>query len=328
MVNLAASYLGLNLINPIIVASSRLTSQLDGLKKSEDAGAGAVVLKSIFEEQIESDSNSMIKGMDDFAVHADAYDFFTNSSKDYYIDRYLELVEQAKKALSIPVIASINCLRPGSWLEYAHRFQEIGADALEMNMFILPSNSVETGREIEQKYIDLIKNLKNRLVIPLALKLGTYFSGMANFMKQLDDSGISGLVLFNRYYKTDIDIENLNFRAGKIISVKEESAVPLQWTALMSGELSCDICGNTGIYSGETIIKFLLAGASAIQICSSIMTEGYTVIGKMKETIENWMESKNYTSINDFSGILCQETHDDPEIWERSQYVKAVCGIS
>ena len=185
MVNLAASYLGLNLINPIIVASSRLTSQLDGLKKSEDAGAGAVVLKSIFEEQIESDSNSMIKGMDDFAVHADAYDFFTNSSKDYYIDRYLELVEQAKKALSIPVIASINCLRPGSWLEYAHRFQEIGADALEMNMFILPSNSVETGREIEQKYIDLIKNLKNRLVIPLALKLGTYFSGMANFMKQI-----------------------------------------------------------------------------------------------------------------------------------------------
>ncbi|NQT60073.1 MAG: dihydroorotate dehydrogenase-like protein [Bacteroidetes bacterium] len=328
MANLSTSYLGLNLTNPIIVASSRLTSQLDGLKKSEDAGAGAVVLKSIFEEQIEHDSNSMINGMDEFAVHTDAYDFFNNSSKDYYIDRYLELVEQAKKSLSIPVIASVNCLNSGSWLDYAHRFQEVGADALEMNMFIVPSNVAETSSEVEQKYLNLIKNLKNRLEIPLALKMGTYFSGMANFMNQLDTIGLNGLVLFNRYYKTDIDIENLSLKAGKIFSVEEESAVPLQWTALMSGELSCDICGNTGIYSGETIIKFLLAGASAVQLCSSVMIEGYDIIGKMKETIENWMERKSYTFISDFSGILCQEKYDNPEIWERSQYIKAVCGIS
>jgi len=328
MANLSTSYLGLNLTNPIIVASSRLTAQLDGLKKSEDAGAGAVVLKSIFEEQIEYDSNTMINGMDEYAAHTDAYDFFNNSSKDYYIDTYLELVEQAKKSLSIPVIASVNCRDSGSWLDYAHRFQEVGADALEMNMFIVPSNISESSSEVEQKYLNLIKNLKNRLNIPLALKMGTYFSGMANFMNQLDTMGLSGLVLFNRYYKTDIDIESMNLKAGKIISVEEESAVPLQWTALMSGELSCDICGNTGIYSGETIIKFLLAGAAAVQICSSVMTGGYDIIGKMTEIIENWMERKNYSSISDFSGKLCQENYENPDIWERSQYIKAVCGIS
>ena len=328
MVNLTTSYLGLNLNNPIIVASSRLTSQLDGLKKCEDAGAGAVVLKSIFEEQIEYDSNSMINGMEEYAAHTDAYDFFNNSSKDYYIDRYLELVEQAKQSLSIPVIASVNCLKAGSWLDYAHRFQEVGADALEMNMFIVPSNRAETSNEVEQKYLNLIKSLKNRLNIPLALKMGTYFSGMANFMNQLDTLGLSGLVLFNRYYKTDIDIESMSLKAGKITSVEEESAVPLQWTALMSGELSCDICGNTGIYSGETIIKFLLAGAAAVQICSSVMTGGHEILGRMKEIMVNWMERKNYTSINDFKGMLCQETFDNPEIWERSQYIKAVCGIS
>ncbi len=328
MVNLTTSYLGLKLNNPIIVASSRLTSHLDGLKKCEDAGAGAVVLKSIFEEQIEYDSNSMIDGMDEFAVHADAYDFFNNSSKDYYIDRYLELVEQAKKSLSIPVIASVNCLNAGSWLDYAHRFQDVGADALEMNMFIVPSNSAETSKEVEQKYLNLIKSLKNRLNITLALKMGTYFSGMANFMNQLDILGLSGLVLFNRYYKTDIDIENMSLKAGKILSVEEESAVPLQWTALMSGELSCDICGNTGIYSGETIIKFLLAGAAAVQICSSVMTGGYDILGKMQETMVNWMERKNYSSISEFKGMLSQEKLDKPEVWERSQYIKAVCGIS
>jgi dihydroorotate dehydrogenase (fumarate) len=328
MAKLSTSYLGLNLTNPIIVASSRLTSQLDGLKKSEDAGAGAVVLKSIFEEQIEHDSNSMIDGMDEYAAHTDAYDFFNNSSKDFYIDRYLELVEQAKKSLSIPVIASVNCLNSGSWLDYAHRFQEVGADALEMNLFIVPSNIKETSVEIEQKYINLIKSLKSRLNIPLALKMGTYFSGMANFMNKMDTIGLSGLVLFNRYYKTDIDIENMSLKAGKIISVKEESAIPLQWTALMSGELSCDICGNTGIYSGETIIKFLLAGAAAVQICSSVMTGGYDIIGKMKETLVNWMERKDYSSISDFKGMLCQENFENPEIWERSQYIKAICGIS
>lgn len=328
MANLTTTYLGLKLTNPIIVASSRLTSQLDGLKKSEDAGAGAVVLKSIFEEQIDHDSSSMIDGMDEYAAHTDAYDFFNNSSKDYYIDSYLELVEQAKKSLSIPVIASVNCLNSGSWLEYAHRFQEVGADALEMNMFIVPANRGETSNEVEQKYLNLIKSLKNRLNIPLALKMGTYFSGMANFMSQLDTIGLSGLVLFNRYYKTDIDIESLSLKAGKIISVEEESAVPLQWTALMSGELSCDICGNTGIYSGETIIKFLLAGAAAVQVCSSVMTGGYAIIGKMNETIETWMERKNYSSISDFKGLLCQEKFGNPEVWERSQYIKAVCGIS
>ncbi len=236
MGNLKTSYMGLALDNPIIVGSSRLTSQLDGIKKSEDAGAGAVVLKSLFEEQIEHDATAMIEGYDEFADHADAFAFFANSSKDYYIDTYLELVEQARKAVDIPVIASVNCIHPGSWLEYADRFQKVGADALELNMFIMPSQVTDGGHEIEQRYIDLIRRLEARISIPLAVKIGYHFSGMANFLSQLDkDLQVAGLVLFNRYYKTDIDIEAMQLKAGKIISVEEEASLPLQWTAPCKG---------------------------------------------------------------------------------------------
>ncbi len=327
MADLSTKYLGLALNNPIIVSSSRLTYQLKGLIKSEEAGAGAVVLKSIFEEQIESDSRSMISGIDD-SGHADAYDFLANSSKDYYIDRYLELVEQAKRKLSIPVIASVNCVNQGSWLDYADRFQDVGADALEINVFIVPSKAGVSSAEIEQRYLDLISAIISRVSIPVAVKLGFHFSGLAHVMKRIDELGAAGLVLFNRYYRPDIDIEKLEPKAGDIVSTEVESALSLQWTALLSGQLSCDICANTGIHSGQAVIKHLLAGAKAVEICSTIMKSGYGVIGRMTEDIAAWMERKGYASLSECIGLLNASAAGQSELWERSQYIKAVTGIS
>lgn len=328
MADLSTRYMGMDLKNPIIIGSSRLTSTLEGVKACEGSGAGAVVLKSIFEEQIEADSSSMIQGLDDLSVHADAYDFFHQTSKDHYIDTYLELVEQAKKSVSIPVIASVNCVNPGSWLDYSHRFEEVGADGLEINMFIVPSQAAVSSIEIERRYYDLVRQIRRHTKLPIALKIGSHFTAMAHVMKTFDEMGVNALVLFNRYYKTDIDIETLKLKAGKVISVPEEAALTMQWTAMMSEELSCDVCANTGIHDGETVIKQLLAGASSIQVCSAVMKQGHGVIAQMLATMTDWMDKKGYASISDFKGLLSQERSDSPEVWERSQYIKAVCGIS
>lgn len=326
MADLTAAYVGLTLPNPIMVTSSRLTSTLDGVRRCEDAGAGAVVLKSIFEEQIESDASKMIEGAD-YSVHADAYDFFANSSKDYYIDKYLELVEQAKQALSIPVIASVNCVRAGSWLEYAHRFEEVSADALEMNVYIIPSDASKNSEMIEKEYDHLLKSVRSRVKIPLILKVGQQFTGMAARLRRFDELGADGLVLFNRFYRTDIDIEKEIMVPGKVVSVPEESAASLQWTALTSGEVDCDICASSGIFDGDMVIKQLLAGAAGAGVCSAVLKQGFGVIDEMKTRVQDWMDAKGYEKITDFKGRLCQENLEHPELWERSQYIKAVCGI-
>jgi dihydroorotate dehydrogenase (fumarate) len=326
MADIKTDYLGLSLANPIIITSSRLTATLDGVKRCEDAGAGAVVLKSIFEEQIDFDSAKMLEGAD-ASYHADAYDFFANTSKDYYIDRYLELVEQAKASLSIPVIASVNCIHSGSWIDYAHRFQEVNADALEMNVYIIPSDASKTPEHIEQEYDRLVKEVRSKITIPLALKIGQQFTALANRLRRFEMLGVDALVLFNRFYRTDIDINKELMVPGKVLSVPEESAIPLQWTALSSGELDLDICANSGIFTGEDMIKQLLAGAACVGICSAVMKHGHGVIDTMNKDLEQWMDRKGYQSIADFKGKLCQENLEHPDLWERSQYVKAVCGI-
>lgn len=327
MADLKTSYLGMELDNPVIIASSRLTSTLDGLKKCEDAGAGAVVIKSLFEEQIDSESNEMINSMEYFS-HTDAYDFFANRSRDYYIDTYLETVEKAKKSLNIPVIASVNCKKAGTWIEYAGRFESVGADALELNIFVIPSDVNSDSSAVEQVYTDILQRVKHEITIPVALKIGPHFSGMANFMRRLDKQGSNGLVVFNRFYKTDIDIESMELKPGKIISVPEEAALTLQWVALMSGELDADVCASTGIHDGNMLIKQLLAGANAVQVCSTVMKNGYGIVNDMKSRLNTWMDEKGFSSINDFRGMLSQEQSETPEIWERSQYIKAICGIS
>lgn len=327
MIDLSTSYMGINLKNPIIAASSSLTSSLEGVRQCEDAGAGAVVLKSLFEEQITIDKNRMIGDMN-FDAYTDAYDFFDATSIDYYLDEYLGLVEDAKSSLSIPVIASVNCVSSGQWTDYAESFERVGADALELNMFILPSNISTTGSKIEEAYLKILADVKKNVNIPVAIKIGYHFSGMGNFINTAGKNGANGIVLFNRFYKIDIDIENIALKPSTIFSEPSEIHLALQWISLMSGEVPSDFSAATGIHDAEGVIKHLLAGAKSIQLCSSLLKNGVGRITDIITGIENWMEKKEYRKISDFNGILSQENSKHPEAYERSQFIKSVVGIS
>ncbi len=324
MERLATTYLGMELKNPIIVGSSPLTSSLDKLKKCEDAGAGAVVVKSIFEEQIDHDAARMISQTEGFVVHTDGRDFLEEVSRDYYIDAYLSLVDKATEALDIPVIASVNCRTRGSWLDYVQRFAEVGADALELNYYTLPSDFNRSAQEIEDEYLAVVQEARNRFKLPLSVKMGSQFTALANVIKKFDTMGIDGLVLFNRFYQPDIDIEKLVTKSSIVMSGPNDYAQSLQWTALVSAYLNCDICASTGIHSGESLIKLLLSGAKAVQVCSAVMKGGHKVIGDMLQTLTSWMDRHNADSFVDFRGKLAHKRMDDPSQWERAQYMKSL----
>ena len=326
MADLSTKYLGLDLKNPIIVGSSPLTATLDSLKKCEDAGVGAVVLKSIFEEQIEGESDALVDGTQEYLVHADAYGFIKGSSMEQAIDEHLTLLENAKKALDIPVIASINCRESGSWIEYINRFVACGADAIELNHYVVAADIAVDGTAIEKNYLSLVKAARKKTKVPLSLKMGSYFSSLSNLLYKLDQLSIDGVVLFNRFFSPDIDTKTLTFGSAHMFSSEDEYAQSLRWTALMSEELRYDICANTGIHSGDTIIKQLLAGAKAVQLCSVLMKKGLSQVSKMESELSSWMDAHEFTRIADFNGQLAQERIADPSKWERTQYMRSLLG--
>lgn len=327
MANLETSFMGLKLKNPIIAASSPLTSNLDSIKKLEDSGVGAIVLKSIFQEQIDKDADSNVDIEQSFLNHADAYGFLRGASEDHFIDMYLTLVEDAKKACSVPIIASLNGVGSGSWIkEYAPRFAYCGADAIEINHYEIGSNANLDGKKMEKDFIKFAKIARNEIKLPLSIKLGSNFSSPANIIRELDFLKYDGMVLFNRFYNPDIDINTISIKRGEVTSTNNEFYRSLRWVGLMSEEINADICANTGIHNGETLIKMILAGASAVEICSVLMLNGFDSINLMLEQLNNWMEMKKYSSINDFKGILAQERMSDPTLWERTQYIKSLHG--
>ncbi len=326
MADLSTKYLGLNLKNPIIVGSSPLTATLDSLKRCEDAGVGAVVLKSIFEEQIEGESDALVDETQEYLVHADAYGFMKGSSMEQAIDEHLTLLEHAKKALGIPVIASINCRESGSWIEYINRFVACGADAIELNHYIVAADIAVEGLAIEKNYLSLVKAARKKTKVPLSLKMGSSFSSLANLLFKLDQLSIDGVVLFNRFFSPDIDTKTLSFGSAHMFSTEDEYAQSLRWTALMSEELRYDICAATGIHSGDTIVKQLLAGAKAVQLCSVLMKDGLSQVSKMKAELSSWMDAHEFARIEDFNGQLAQERIADPSKWERTQYMRSLMG--
>lgn len=328
MINIETDYMGLKLKNPLIVSSSKLTSTVDNIKECEAAGAAAVVMKSLFEEQIISDKRSMIGGLD-ASVHADAYDFFQQSSENFFLDQYLSQVEEAKNSVSIPVIPSLNCVHDGNWIEYASRFQEIGCKALELNLFIMPADARKSGAEIEKMYLEIARHIRSEISIPVALKLGPHFSGLANMIRTLSDEvGINAMVLFNRFYRPDVNIEKMKLMSGRIFSDPVEMALSLQWIALMSGEIKADLCAATGVHTGTDLIKQLLVGAASVQLCSTLYNNGFDQISTILEELRSWMERHEFGSIPEFQGKLCQERSDQPDEYERVQYVKVLTGLS
>jgi dihydroorotate dehydrogenase (fumarate) len=346
MVDLSCKYLGLQLRNPVIVGSSGLTSSVEKLKTIALMGAGAVVLKSIFEEQIkfeadkfmQSDNAEMKSWQEAFQgivsktefYYDEALEYLTSYAKEHTLNQYLSLISDAKKAIDIPVIASINCSTQYDWQYFAKRIQEAGADALELNVYLLPSDFEKNGNENEKVYFDIIGEVKKFVTIPVSLKIGYYFSSLAQTTLKLSETGIAGLTLFNRPYNPDIDINNLQISSSNMFSNDTEYSHTLRWVALLSGKLKCDIAASTGIHNHETVIKQLLAGADAVHMVSVFYKHHlnhFDILPEIIKGIEKWMNEHNYNNISDFKGLLSRKNVHNPASYERVQFLRLFSSI-
>jgi dihydroorotate dehydrogenase (fumarate) len=321
--DLSVSYLGLKIKSPVVVGSSGLSTSVKNLQKIEKSGAGAVVLKSIFEEEIFNEYESIIRkeAMED-APNLGYLDYYDYKIKDDNIKKYLKLIEDAKNNISIPVIASINCTCSYEWSFFAKKIQEAGADALEVNLFILPSDFSKTSVEVEETYFRLVKKIKEEVKIPVAIKISYYFSNLAGFVKKLSNSGVDGLVLFNRFFHPDFDIENFSIVPSNVLSHPSDLAISLRWMAIFSGRVGCDLIASTGVHDGASIIKEILAGADAVQVVSSLFTNGIEYIEEMLADVRLWMKKHGFEKIDDFKGKMSQVNSPNPAEYERVQFMK------
>ncbi len=324
MAKLTTKYLGLELKSPVIVSAGPYTQTVESLKKLEAAGAGAVVLKSIFEEQIEADVSKEYNKHEDYLNWSVVDQDYFEHGRDHYIDRYMRLLIEAKKALSIPVIASICCQTLEEWIDYAERFVNCKADAIELNYYPIASDSSIEGKDVDKALIDFAKVAKKKISCPVSIKMGKRYSSLSNIVSRLDSIGIDGVVLFNRFYRPDISIDKLTFVPGPELSSPKEYSGALRWIALLSGEVDMDLCGNTGIHDGETVVKMLLAGAKAVEVCTAIIKHGAEVITQMNEFVSDWMDKKGYESLDQFIGKLAQERNSEGYKWERTQFLNMI----
>ncbi len=327
MVDLKTTYLGLTLRNPLIVGSSGLTNTIENLMEIEKNGAGAVVLKSLFEEQIHYGASKVIMDGEHANLYPEAEDYIRNYSRHNDLSVYLNLIRQAKEKLSIPVIASINCITPSEWIDFAKKVEEAGADALELNVAVLPSDPNKKSEEIEKVYFDVARNILKIVDIPVSIKLSYYFSALANTLVRLSWTGIKGLVLFNRFYTPDFDIEAQEIKSSFVFSTPSDLGLSLRWVAMLSPHVKCDISASTGVHSAEAFIKQLLAGATTVQLASVLYKKGFREIGIIIEELENWMIRHNYQKIDDFRGALSIEKSENPAAFERIQFMKHFSGI-
>lgn len=327
MADLKTTYMGLELKNPLIAGSSGLTHSVAKIKELEKAGIAAVVLKSLFEEQIKYEAGKAVSEGQVGHYYTEAEDYLHNYSKANKVDEYLKLIREAKEATSIPIIASINCVTSSEWINFAQRIQAAGADALELNIFILPSDPYQAGEDNEKVYFDIINKIKKQVSLPVAIKISHYFSSLAKTTLKLSWTGIDGMVLFNRFFSPDIDIDRMKVTPGHVFSSPEEIFMPLRWVAMLSDRVHCDIAASTGIHDGEAVVKQLLAGAKAVQICSVLYQQGFEVIGQMLEFMEKWMDRNGYDDIPAFRGKMSLRKAENPAAYERVQFMKHFAGI-
>jgi len=319
MEKLTSSYLGLTLRSPLIVSSSRLTSTLENLVDAELKGAGAVVLKSLFEEQI----MDHIKSLPSSSGYPEADEYMAYYTKSHSVDEYLSLIKAAKKNLDIPVIPSINCYSSEGWTDFAKKIADTGADALEVNVFFMPLDRKSSSADSEKVYFELIEKLKSTITIPIAFKIGYRFSNILYMIDQFYMRGIEGVVMFNRFYEPDIDINKLEIIPSSIFSNPTEKRNILRWIAMASAQdIKIDISASTGVHSGEDAVRYLLAGANSVQVCSILYQKGMSFLATMNQQIEDWMNINNFKSIDDFRGRLNWQNYDKPVVFERTQFMK------
>jgi len=318
--NLNTKYLGLDLRNPIVVGSSTLTGTVEGVKHCADAGAGAVVLKSLFEEQILADVKKE-ESYSEYDCCPEAVQYMADHFRGNEINHYVSLIKDLKQAVDIPVIASINCMDMGEWVSIAKEFQNAGADALELNIAISPFDKMLEAKTVEDEMIDIFKSVKNSISIPVAVKIGDHFTSIANVVMKLVAAGADGIVLFNRFYNPDIDINALKVVAGGALSVPEENSGTLRWISLIHAQgLRTDLCASTGVHTGEDVVKMLLAGAEAVQMCSSLYHNGLERVREVLDFTENWMKEHSYESLQEFRGKV--SSLENAKTLERLQYLR------
>ena len=324
MPDLSTTFAGIKLKNPLIVASSGLTDSVKSIKELEKNNAAAVVLKSLFEEEIIKDMQASLGTMSsDRFIYPETIDFYEypESGEEATI-KYLDLINSVKKDISIPVIASINCVTASQWTYFPKQIESAGADALELNIFILPSDFNRTADENEKIYFDIIKEVLTKVGIPVIVKLSYYFSNLGTFLQKISKTGIKGLVLFNRFYNPDFDLDKFEITSGGVLSNPSDLYLSLRWIAIMAGKVSCDLAASTGVHDGKALIKQLLAGANAVEIASVLYKNGPEYIKTIIEELEQWMTWKNFSSINEFKGKLSQSKSQNAAAYERVQFMK------
>jgi dihydroorotate dehydrogenase (fumarate) len=326
MADLTTKYLGLTLRNPIIIASSGLTDSFEKIAELEKNGAGAVVLKSLFEEQIilEAEQNLKDAGRDSliYDEFSETLDYIDVHIREKELGKYLDIIKKVKKDLTIPLIASVNCVSDIGWTGFAKQIEKAGADALELNIFIMPFGFDNNCDEREQKYFKILRKVKQEIDIPVAVKISPYFTNPGKMIMNLETEGANGVVLFNRFASPDIDIENNRVITAEIFSNPVELHNSLRWVAILANRLKIDIAASTGVHDGKAVIKQILAGASVVQVASTIYINGISHITEMLKYLESWMDKKGYNYIDQFKGKLSQEKHSHPEVYERLQFMK------
>ena len=324
--DLTTKYLGLNLKNPIVPSSSPLSKTVDRVKMLEDAGASAVVVYSLFEEQIEHEANEfdhyMSYGTESFA---EALSYFPMPD-EYNLgpEEYLKHISNLKKAVNIPIIGSLNGVSKGGWMKYAKLIEEAGADALELNVYYIASNIEDDGAKVEEIYIRDLRAIKSTLKIPVAIKLSPYFSSVGNVAKKLDEAGADGLVLFNRFYQPDIDLEKLEVVPNLELSTSNDLRLPLRWVATLYGKVKANLATTSGIHTYQDVLKAMMVGSDVAMVCSELLANGIERISEILRDLEAWMEKNEYSSIDMMKGSMSQKSVADPAAFERANYMKAL----
>jgi dihydroorotate dehydrogenase (fumarate) len=304
--DLTTNYLGLALRSPVVPSASPLSEKIDNVRAMEQAGAGAIVFHSLFEEQIEA------------------------TSPEFRVDprTYLENIAQAKRAVGIPIIASLNCTTLGGWISYARRITEAGADALELNIYKIPTHTEITGSTIEDVYIDTVRSVRAATKIPLAVKLSPYFTSLANMAASLDALDVDGLVLFNRFYQPDIDLEKMEVVPNLTLSTPADMRLPLHWIGILYGKIRTSLAATTGIYQAHDVIKLVMAGADVTMLCSALMRHGITHIQRIEMDMAAWLQQHGRNSLHELKGMMSQQNCPDPSAFERVQYVRGLSGYT
>jgi dihydroorotate dehydrogenase (fumarate) len=324
--DLSTNYLGLKLRTPLVPAASPLSEDIDNIKRMEDAGASAVVLYSLFEEQLRRDRVELAEALEHGTFSTPEALTYFPEPEEFHLgpEEYLKHISRAKAAVNIPIIASLNGSSPGGWTHYAKAIQLAGADALELNIYYIPTDMDLSSAEVEQAYIDILKAVKRAVNIPVAVKLSPFFTNFAYMARRLEQAGADGLVLFNRFYQPDIDLESLEVKPSILLSTPMAMRVPLRWLALLYGRLPISLAATSGIHRASDVLKMLMAGADVTMLCSTLIRHGVSQIGVIERDLLAWMEEHEYTSVTQLKGSLSQKNCPEPSAFERAQYMRAI----